>query len=85
MSDNTKGTSTSAKMVLMGEARLMDDNPSKKLHLRLKDNAVTASKIANGAVTSDKIQDKSITRDKLADDALGSLSVKVNNNTLQFE
>lgn len=85
MSDNTKETSTSAKMVLMGETRLMDDNPSKKLHFRLKDNAVTASKIAKGAVTSDKIQDKSITRDKLADDALGSLSVKVSNNTLQFE
>ena len=85
MADTTKETNASAKMVLMGEARLMD-TPSKKLHFKLKDNAVTASKIADGAVTGDKIQDKSITKDKLADDALmGSLSVKVSDNTLQFE
>lgn len=52
---------------------------------KLTDEAVTEEKLADGAVTSDKIQDKSITKDKLADDALDSLSVKVEGNTLQFE
>lgn len=48
------------------------DKPSKKLLLSIRENSITADKLADGVITTDKIADGAISEDKL-DNYLQSL------------